>query len=176
MQEERARLFAELKQTEDFFTKARILRHLTKERGLRIRDLAEALDMKASYICHILRLNKLSDIIVDGYYSKLISISHLFIISRLKLESDILAVYEKVLGQNLSVLQTEELVRERLYGTRGQGDRIPEDKRKSLTEKLKLMFPGAEVAVLQTRVKTRVTVQIKGSPSDTSPILLHSLK
>ena len=59
--------------------------------------------------------------IVDGYYSKLISISHLFMISRLKTKEDMMKIYEKVLSQNLTVLQTEAEVRDILYQIKTTG-------------------------------------------------------
>jgi hypothetical protein len=73
----------QIKSETNFITKAKLLRFLTVDKEIKIKDISQRLSMKESYVCHILRLNKLNDMIVDGYYSKLISISHLFIISRL---------------------------------------------------------------------------------------------
>src|SRR3989338_9433451 len=96
----------QVKKEKDIITKAKLLRFLTVDKELRIKDVSKMIEMKESYVCHILRLNKLDDMIVDGYYSKLISISHLFIISRLRTKDEIRLAYEKVISDNLTVLQT----------------------------------------------------------------------
>ena len=79
MHEDIEAIYEQIKKEENFITKAKLLRFLVVDKEIRIKDISKKIGIKESYICHILRLNKLTDMIVDGYYSKLISISHLFI-------------------------------------------------------------------------------------------------
>ena len=122
-----------------------------------------------------MRLNRLSEIVMDGYYSKLISMSHLFVLSLLKSPEDIMNVYEKVLSQGLTVLQTEELVREQLHGVRSGGRYIDEIKIKNAQSKLKNEF-GSDVKVTQTRLKTKFLIEWKGSREDRMKGVEHFLR
>lgn len=168
----------QIKKEENFITKAKLLRFLTVDKEVKIKDIAKMLSMKESYICHILRLNKLNDMIVDGYYSKLISISHLFIISRLHSIEDMMKAYETVLSGNYTVSQTEELVREVLYKTKTVGEHVVPDEIKSAQEKVSALNMGATLKIVQTRVKSKCIIEMKGSLEETTPALralIHKL-
>ncbi len=151
----------QIKNEADYFGKTKLVNFLIHQKNLKVKDLAAALDMKPSYLCHIMRLNRLSEIVMDGYYSKLISMSHLFVLSLLKTNEDIMTIYEKVLGENLTVLQTEELVRAKLHGIQPGGRYVEESKVESLKSKVKNIF-GADVKVTQTRLKTKLLIEWKG--------------
>lgn len=152
----------QIKQETDYFGKSKLVNFLIHQKNIKVKDLASALGMKPSYLCHIMRLNKLSEIIMDGYYSKLITMSHLFVLSLLKSQEDIMNVYEVVLRDGLTVLHTEELVREKLHGITSGGEYI--DKLKIQNAKLKLKEDyGAETKVVQTRIKTKIIIEWKGS-------------
>jgi len=152
----------QIKSESDYFGKTKIINFLVHQKKIRIKDLAQALGIKPSYLCHIMRLNKLSEIIMDGYYSKLITMSHLFVISLLQSESDIMDIYEIVLRDNLTVLQTEELVRERLHGVSSEGEYIQNEKAAHVKQKLKENF-NADTKITQTRLKTKLIIEWKGS-------------
>lgn len=158
----------QIKKEENVINKAKLLRFLTVDKEMRIKDISGLIGMKESYICHILRLNKLSDMIVDGYYSKMISISHLFIISRLHSDADIATAYEKILSDNLTVGQTEELVREVLYKTKTVGDHIPKDEAAKMSRTVSTLFEGVTLKIIQTRIKSRAVFEIKGSLAQTT--------
>jgi hypothetical protein len=152
----------QIKRETDYFGKTKLINFLIHQKQVKVKDLAAALGLKPSYLCHIMRLNKLSEIIMDGYYSKLISMSHLFVISLLQSQTDIMDIYEVVLRDNLTVLQTEELVRERLHGVSSEGEYIQKEKMDDSKLKLKNLF-GAETKITQTRTKTKVLIEWKGS-------------
>ena len=158
----------QIKKEENVINKAKLLRFLTVDKQMRVKDIAVRIGMKESYICHILRLNKLTDMIVDGYYSKMISISHLFIISRLHSEKDIMNAYEKVLAENLSVGQTEELVREMLYNTKTVGEHLPQAEIKQVANALHEADNQITLKVIQTRVKGKIILEVRGNLSETS--------
>ncbi|MFA5136661.1 MAG: hypothetical protein WC489_04680 [Patescibacteria group bacterium] len=176
MNPEIEKVIEEFKKEENFITKAKLLRFLTVDKDMRIKDLSRYLGMKESYICHILRLNKLSDMIVDGYYSRLISISHLFIISRLHNEKDIMDAYEKVLSNNMTVAETEELVREMLYQIKSSGSHIQKEEIQTSAKQIEELFPGTHLKIIQTRIKSRCILEIKGGLEQTSQILRLLLK
>jgi len=161
-------LITQIQSEQDYFTKAKLLQYIIYDKQLRIIDLSKRLKIKPSYICHLLRLNKLDPMIVDGYYSKLISISHLFMISRLKTKENMMVVYEKVLSQNLTVLQTEEEVREILYKIKTIGLCIDKREQKKIESLLSDHSKNVKAHLIQTRVKAKITIEMKGSLSETT--------
>jgi len=164
-------LIEQIQNERDYFTKAKLLQYIIYDKQLRIIDLSKRLKIKPSYICHLLRLNKLSPMIVDGYYSKLISISHLFMISRLKTKDDMMKVYEKVLSQNLTVLQTEAEVREILYQIKTTGISIDKKEQKKIESIISHDNKNIKVCLIQTRVKAKIIVEIKGNLQETTEFL-----
>ena len=151
----------QIKRETDYFGKTKLVNFLIHQKHIKVKDLASALSMKPSYLCHIMRLNKLSEIIMDGYYSKLITMSHLFVLSLLKSQEDIMNVYEIVLREGLTVLHTEELVREKLHGVKPGGEYVEEIKIQNLKSKFKVDY-GAETKIVQTRIKTKIIIEWKG--------------
>lgn len=152
----------QIKKEQDYFGKTKLINFLVHQKNIRVKDLALALGLKASYLCHIMRLNKLTEIVMDGYYSHLISMSHLFVISLLKTQTDIMDIYEMVLRDSLTVLQTEELVRGKLHGVTSEGEYVEKIKIQNLNSTVKGNF-NAETKVIQTRTKTKLLIEWKGS-------------
>jgi len=155
----------QIKNTADYFAKAKLITFLVRQKNIKVKDLASALSLKPSYLCHIMRLSKLSEIIMDGYYSKLISMSHLFVISLLHEESDIMEIYECVLRDSLTVLQTEELVRAKLHGVSSEGEYVQDEMLKKAKGRLKAEY-NADTKIIQTRIKTKILIEWKGSRGD----------
>lgn len=147
------------------FSQAKLIKFLIHEKGLRLKDISLKLEKKEAYVCHLLRLLKLPEIVIDGYYSSLLSLSHLFIISRLHATELMAEVYEMVLAKSLTVSQTEEVVREKLYGIKTDGDYLTSGVVDSLRPD---NFIG-EIRVLQSRIKSKIIIEIKGSLKDTAP-------
>lgn len=176
MEEEIVRLVDQIKTESNFITKAKLLRFMTVDKGVKIKDAAARLGMKESYLCHILRLNKLNDLIIDGYYSQMISISHLFIISRLHNEADMVSAYERVLSGSFTVAQTEELIREMLYKTKTAGEHMDKQEVEHLRSRIVGQYENATVKVVQTRVKSKCTIELKGSLAETTPMLRQVLE
>ena len=162
MQEDISPIIEQVKIEADFFKKADLLNFLKTQKKVRIKDLSKLLDIKPSYLCHILRLNKLPDIIRDGHYSKMVSISHLFIIARLSNQTDMLTVYEKVLGENLTALQTDELVRQFLYSVSSDGEYISAQEIEQYIGRIKKSHNDLHIKVTQTRVKGKILIEVKG--------------
>ena len=162
MEQDIVEYIEQIKRETDYFGKTKLIDFLVHQKKIKVKDLAAALGLKPSYLCHVMRLNKLSEIIMDGYYSKLISMSHLFVISLLKSQTDIMDIYEVVLRDNLTVLQTEELVREKLHGVSSEGEYVGKNKIQELKLKINEHFHAA-AKITQTRTKTKLLIEWKGS-------------
>ncbi len=175
MDEEIEEAINQIKTQTDIFIKAKLLDHL-KKKGVRVTDLAKMLSIKPSYICHILRLNLLPETLVDGYYSKLISLSHLFIISRIKDKNKAVEVYEKILVGSLTVGQTEELVREAIHNVTSEGNLLDKSEKKEFIERLASNNPDLKVNISQTRIRGRLMIEIKGNPTKSTRILRGLMK
>lgn len=156
---------------EDIFAKAKLFHHLIHEKGTRIVDLSKKFGIKPSYICHILRLNRLPEIIVDGYYSKLISLSHLFIISRLKDKKKLLEVYEQVLAKDFTVQETEEAIREILHQVKTEGSYLTKEEKETLVHNIGKDNQSVKAKIIQTRIKGKIIVEIKGSLAKTTAFI-----
>ncbi len=176
MGEEETKLIEQIKETSDFFQKAKLIDYLQKHKKITTKALSDALEIQPAYVCHITRLNKLPEIVTDGYYAELISISHLFIIARLKETEHMIRVYEKAMANNMTVLQTEELVREYLYHLKAEGDHIPKDELQQLKFLAEQKQKGVSLKIIQTRVKGKITIEAKGNLKKTSQVLKSVLE
>lgn len=156
----------------DIFEKSRLIVHLRKDKKVSLKDISSSLGIKPSYVSHIMRLSRLPEMIVDGYTSELVSLSHLFLISRLKLEADMTALYEQILVQNLTVAKTEEYVRKYLYKIDTVGEYYNKQKSENVDiEELSKLYAGATFEIVQTRVRGRVHIVINGNLETSSKII-----
>jgi len=108
-------------------------------------------------------------LVIDGYYARNISLSHLFVVSRLKNKDEIIKLYEKLLSKPMTVLQTEEIVRENLYGTKTKGEHIQKDEIKRFENFIKR--DNIKVKIIQTRIKSKCIIEIKGNLEKTYRII-----
>lgn len=142
--------------------KAKLIYELLRSEDLRLKDLAQRLNMKSPYLCHLLRLRKLPDIIMDGFYSKQISLSHLFIISRLPDKEKMIQAYEKILSESLTAKKTEEIIREMLFGIKTKGDYIRSDEKSEFVNALTTRDKHLSAELIQSRIKSKLTIEMKG--------------
>lgn len=155
-------IIQQIQQSADYFTKAKLIDFLVHQKHVKIKDLASALHMKQAYLCHIMRLVKISEIIMDGYYANLISISHLFVLSLLPSSDDMVRLYEEILRDNLTVLQTEDRVRAMRYGVQPGGTYVDPASIIRLQSAIQNRF-HAEVKVVQTRIKSKAVLTWNGT-------------
>ena len=165
-------LMEQLKLEEDPFAKAKLIFSLIHDHNWHLKDVASTLSYKPSYICHYLRLNRLPDIIIDGFYSKDVSLSHLFIISRLKDKTQMINAYEKVLGGSLTVLQTEELIREMLHHIKSEGETLTSEEKDQYENRVP---EDVKLKITQTRIKSKLVFEIKGSLTKTTKAIRQLL-
>ncbi|OGK17344.1 hypothetical protein A2774_04045 [Candidatus Roizmanbacteria bacterium RIFCSPHIGHO2_01_FULL_39_12c] len=170
------RLADEIKGETDIVKKVKLLERLVSYDNIKLKEIAGRLGVKSSYICHLLRLRRIPEAVIDGYYAKNISLSHLFIISRLKDEDKILKAYERVLIESLSVKKTEELVRDILYGIKTQGDYLTPEEKAGFISRIKNLKKNIDLNIIQTRIKSKVVVEFKGNLEYTSKRLRGFLR
>ena len=160
-------LYEDFKSESDHFKKSSILHKLSKELDIKLSEISKNINLSPSYISHIMRLKKLPDLIVDGYYSNLISITHLYIISRLAKHQEMIEVYEEVLTKNLTTIDTEYIVRQKLYGIKEEGSFMLDEEKKQISDKLKNLL-GGEIKIIQSRIKSKLLLEIKGNLKETT--------
>jgi ParB family chromosome partitioning protein len=171
MNPEVEKIIEKIKVESDIIKIARLLNYLVKDKQIRIVELAKIFKWKSSYICNVIRLLKLPEIVIDGYYSKQLSISHMIVISRLKDQNQMIDLYEKVLSGNLTVLKTEEIVRDMLYQISTDDSHISKDVIEKIKENFQKINPDLKVKVIQTRIRTKVILQLEGSTKKTNLFL-----
>ena len=169
-------LLNQIREDKDIFQKSRLLEYVIKEKNYRIIDLANKIGFKSSYICHLLRLKKIPDVVVDGYYSKSISSSHIYILSRLNDKKQMIDLYEKILKENYTVKQTEGAVREYLYQVKSIGKYINKENTEKITQIIKQKYPELNIQIIQTRIKGKVILEVKGDLEKSSKILKQILE
>lgn len=168
--------FEQIEKETDVFTQSKLLSQLIRDEDVLIKDIASRLEKKSSYICHLLRLRRIPEILIDGYYSSQISLSHLFVLSRLKDSEKMIEAYEKILAESLSVYKTEELVREMLFGISTEGERILHEEKENFIAKLKAKFKKLTVYFVQTQVKGKLILEFKGNLTETTKLLRSLMK
>lgn len=165
------KIISQIKSETDFFNKARFLDFLRRKKDVPLKTIAAKLNLKAPYICQIMRLIRIPDIIVDGYYSKSITISHLFIIARLKDKDQMLKLYEDILTNNLTTIQVENRVREQLYGIKTTNNRLSQEDKKTISDNIKKGHKEIAVNIIQTRIKSKIIIELKTDLEKASNLL-----
>lgn len=157
--------------TKDVYKKAQYIDFLRTEKNITLAQISRLINLKPSYTAHIVRLIKLPEIIIDGYYSKLISATHLFIISRLYTPEQMIRAYEKVLAKSLPAHETEHFIREILYDIKVDSNMMTKKELSDFTEMFKDLHKGVNFKIIQTRLRGKIICEIKGGAKDTSLIL-----
>lgn len=160
-------IYDEFNAEKDHFKKSKLLHKLSKEFNIKLEEIGKNINLSPSYISHIMRLIKLPDLIIDGYYSNQITITHLYIISRLTSVKDMVDVYEKVLTTNMTTLETDDIVRQKLYGIKPDGEYLKIEEKNSLLNKLNNLI-GGKNKLIQTRIKTKLVIELFGNLKETS--------
>jgi len=153
-------IYDQFLQEKDVFKKAQLLATLKVDKGVRVTEISKRLNMRSSYVSHILRLNKLPALIIDGYYSNVITPTHLYILARLQNHQQMVAAYEHVLSNNLSVFDTEILIRNVLYGIKSVGEYLSADEVRAFVVTMKQR--GIAARIIQSRLRSKIILEIRG--------------
>lgn len=79
--------------------------------------------------------------------------------------------YEKIVSDNFTVGQTEELVREILYKTKTVGVRLSREELEQAKGAASFFGGTVTLKVIQTRIKGKIVIETKGSLQETTSIL-----
>ena len=165
-----------IRQEQDILTKVKLLGELLQTGQIKLQDIASKLKVTASYLCHLMRLKKLPEAVMDGYYSGVITLSHLFIISRLSKKEDMIELYEKVLSGSLSVAKTEELVRDLLFSVKTIGEYINPEEKNKFVQAVTSGRKDMRVSLIQTRIKSKFVIEVKGDLVKTSTAMREFMR
>lgn len=169
---QRAQALISLLQSEtDVFVRARYIHKLRNEEQLSIKEIGKSINKDPTYISHIVRLLKLPSIVIDGFYGKQISLTHLLIVSRLKTQKKMQIAYKIILEKNLNVIEAENLVRQENYQIVKVGDRLNKDELSAIVSNIKKANPDLDVKVVQTRIKGKIVLETKGETAKTTKII-----
>lgn len=170
MNEEVETVISQILRETDIFKKSKLILFLKKEKQVPVTEIGKRINLKPSYISHVLRLQRLPELIVDGYYSNLITLSHLFIISRLKDSGVMIDIYEKILAGSLTTFDTEQLIREQLYKIKNEGEYLNSEE---ILEFLDFMDKERQIRtkIIQSRIKGKLILEIQGNLSRTTTSL-----
>ena len=168
-------LIYQLTTEHDIFKKARVVDVLRTEYDLRLPEIASHIHKHPSYISHVHRLLRLPQLVVDGYYSKQISATHLMILSRLQTTAEIEEAYEEVLTNNLTSTQTELVVRRMKYDVESDSKHISPDELKKTEILLQDKLQG-KVRILQSQVRSKIVIEQRGPASQTSAFIREIVK
>jgi len=163
-------LFEKLTNEADILRKAALVLELRKDFEIQVKEIAQTINKHPSYVSHLLRLQKIPQIVVDGYYGHLISATHLMLLSRLDDEASIIELYQEVLKKSLTVAQTDAAVRTLRYDVTDDGADIDTEALTRIQTELSEEL-GAKVTVLQTRVRTKIVLEVRGSVTNTTAFL-----
>jgi ParB-like chromosome segregation protein Spo0J len=161
----------QIKSLNDPLDQAKIVAQLRQSNTITSADLARELGVKPSHISHLIRVLKLPDTVIDGYMSKVISFTHLVIISRLRTSDAQIQLYEEILAKSLSISQVEKRVREILFNITSDGSYVSNQTLKQIEQRVSHALHNAEVHVVQSRIRARITIDISGNLEKTTSFL-----
>lgn len=156
----------------DPLTQAQLVVELIREHPIRNTDLAKELEIKPSYLSHLVRVMKLPDMVIDGYWNKQITFTHLILISRLRKPEEIVGLYEEILQKSLNVSATERRIREILYLIDSTGKYTSKDRLNSIKTRIESSLENnARVSIVQTRIKAKIIIEVSGNLVKTSEFI-----
>ncbi len=169
-------LIQQLKTEGDYFKKAQLVDVLRRQECLSVKEIASQIDKHPSYVSHLNRLLKLPSIVIDGYYSQQVALSHLIILSRLKEVEKMEDVYGEILAKGLTSAQTEDLIRLRNFNISSEQEKVSPDELHVLIQEVAEKLGDVDVKVVQTRIKGKITLELKGSSKQTTEFLRRVLQ
>lgn len=168
-------LINQLIQESDYFKKAQIVDLLRRQECISVKDIALKIDKHPSYVSHLNRLLKLPPLVIDGYYSGQVALSQLIILSRLKDTGSMEEVYQEILAKGLTSQQTEELIRLKNYDITSEPEKVSPSELQILIDEIQEKMKGVQVKVVQTRIKGKITLELKGNNKQTADFLRNVL-
>lgn len=161
--------------------RAKAFERLMAEFGLSSADVAARVGKSAAFVSNTMRLMSLPDAIKDGLISGLITEGHARALAGIPDVRTMIEVYKILLKESGSVRRAEELARryrekigdkmtgrpDQQYIVSEQIDQIQAKIYNTVSQAVK----KARVSLSRSRVETKLTIVLKGSPEETESIL-----
>lgn len=151
-------------------------KRLIDEFGLGTNEVAKRVGKSAPTVSNTIRLLSLPDAIKDALIAGVISEGHVRPLISLGDSKLMLELFKRVLRENSTVRQTEEMARQvksevQQKEPRAKGDRLYIPELDEIGKQIKTKHELDKVDVFQSRSLARMTIIIKGDPEKTTPKL-----
>lgn len=155
--------------------RGKAFQRLITEFDLTTGEIATQVSKSASFISNSLRLLNLPDALKDGLLTGMIAEGHARALSAIQDEAIMIEAYKIVLRESGSVRRAEELAR-RMKNKKGRkvmdDQLIISEKIDKMRDKMvKSLGKKSKVSLKRSRVETKITIALKGSPEDTEKSL-----
>lgn len=165
-------LLNELSKQTDIFEISRTILTLRREHEIPLKEIAKYIGKHQTYVSHVMRVQKLPAIVVDGYYAGQISATHLVILSRLDNQEDMVEAYRTILRDELTVQGVELLVRQFKYGISDDTKTMSPKELGILADRLNDLY-SAKVRIVQSKVRAKISIEKRGSPEATAVFIMQ---
>lgn len=163
-------LFNLLRDEKDILRKSRIIHQLRVDKEIPLQKIAEVLQKHPSYISHMIRLLRIPQLAIDGYYAGQVSATHLMIVSRLQTEEQMKEAYAEILKNDLTAPQTEMLVRQLKFDVASDDYSSSPKDLDVLAQRLQDKHE-ARVRIYQSRVRGKIVIEKRGKTQDTTAFI-----
>lgn len=149
-------------------------KRLIDEFGLGTNEVAKRVGKSAPTVSNTIRLLSLPDAIKDALIAGVISEGHVRPLISLGDSRLMLELFKRVLRENSTVRQTEEMARkvkgeQQQKEPRAKGDRLYIPELDEMGKELKTKYAFDKVDMFQSRSLARLTLVLKGDPETTTP-------
>lgn len=159
--------------------RAKAFERLIEEFSLSHAEISKRIGKSTSYVSNSLKLLTLPDALKDGLLSGLISEGHARALLGIKDSPLMVEAYKVILKESGSVRRAEDLARRmkkkagietKAYGGYGQKKRLLHEESDEMELKItQALGDGAQVKVIRTERQSKISITLKGSPSETEP-------
>ncbi len=164
-------IYQNIRTESDPIEKSKLLTILHSDKEITITSIAQELGYTIAHVSNLLRLSRLPDLILDGYYSGLVQYTHLLLLSRLKSQKDMIEAYELTLQQSFTTAMLEDYIREKLHNIETFPDKVDSQTKDAIRNFFSTLDPSAKIKLVQTRLRTKITITYEGNTKKTTSIL-----
>lgn len=148
-------------------------RRLMDEFGMGTNEVAKRVGKSAPAVSNTIRLLSLPDAIKDALVAGVITEGHVRPLISLGDPKLMLELFKKVLHENSTVRQTEEMARQvkgevEKKEPRTRVDRLWAPELDEMAKKIKEIYAIDKAEIFQSRIKAKIVIEIKGDPSATT--------
>lgn len=151
-------------------TRARTLKKLIEKFGLTTSEVAKQIGKSSPYVSNTIRLLTLPEALKDALISGMVSPGHARALAAIPDEKNMVLAYKQILRQEGSVRMAESLARE-MKKTTGASKKKAVDVFKRMKREISQSLGGAKVDLSRSRVKTKISISLKGDDKKTAPWL-----